>query len=197
MDFRALGHLYYMASMGRRSATRAGGAARRRARRPALARSSACGARWIHCAAVRRTVRSMPRRAAAWRTAPFLRREGIRLALVNCRLARIASPLPRTVVVEQTLDQVHMREHHAPAAVPVQLELGERLTLGAALDEQREVRVPLVADHLATRKAAHRDDLRVSAPGACASATHHHAPPRLDEARRRRRAGKKTVPAGK
>jgi len=61
--------------------------------------------------------------------------------------------------VKQAFNQVNVREHHAAAAVTVQLELRERLALGAPVNEQREVRVPLVTDNLAAAKAANRNDL--------------------------------------
>lgn len=62
--------------------------------------------------------------------------------------------------MQQTLDEVDVRQHHAAAAVPLEAELGERLTLGAALDQEREVRVPLVADDLAAAEAPDGDNLR-------------------------------------
>lgn len=62
--------------------------------------------------------------------------------------------------MQEALNQVHMREHHAAAAVPVQLQLGKCLAFGTAFNEKRKVRVPFVAHDLAATEAAHRDDLR-------------------------------------
>ena len=52
-----------------------------------------------------------------------------------------------------------MGEHHSAAAVALEIELGERLTLGTAVEEEGKVGIPLVADHLAAREAADGNDL--------------------------------------
>lgn len=44
----------------------------------------------------------------------------------------------------------------------MQLELRERLAFRAAINEQREVRVPLVTDNLAAAEAANRNDLSLA-----------------------------------
>ena len=60
--------------------------------------------------------------------------------------------------MQETLDQVNVREDHAAAAVALELKLCQRLAFCAALDEQGEVCIPLVADDLAATKAANWDD---------------------------------------
>eukprot|EP01050_Picozoa_sp_SAG11_P018961 SAG11_NODE_2948_length_2818_cov_1.988599_1_plen_65_part_00 len=58
----------------------------------------------------------------------------------------------RTVVVQQLLDQINVREQHAAAAVSIQLQIIQRLSFVHVRLKQRAVLVPLVADHL--RKAS-------------------------------------------
>jgi hypothetical protein len=52
------------------------------------------------------------------------------------------------VVVEEFLDEVDVRHEHAPAAVPLQVERVQGVSLGVIRLEQVQVRVPLVSDHL-------------------------------------------------
>ena len=60
--------------------------------------------------------------------------------------------------MQETLDQVNVREDHAAAAVALELKFCQRLAFCAALDEQGKVCIPLVADDLAATKAANWDD---------------------------------------
>ena len=65
----------------------------------------------------------------------------------------------RTVVVEQLLDEVHVREDHASAAVPLETQLIHGIRFGAARGlDGLDVGVVLVADHLSTGEATHGND---------------------------------------
>lgn len=64
-----------------------------------------------------------------------------------------------TVVVQQLLDEVYVCKDHASAAVSLEAELRECVTLAHAVDEERQVGVPLVADYLAAGEAAYGNDL--------------------------------------
>lgn len=63
-----------------------------------------------------------------------------------------------TVVVEELLDQVNVCEHHPPAAVSLQPQLVQGVTLVKVCLQQAEICLPLVSDHLPAREASHRDD---------------------------------------
>ena len=71
-------------------------------------------------------------------------------------------PLPRflpllRVVIHELLDEVHVRQQHPPAAVPLEAEHVQRVPLRVGGREVVEVRLPLVPYHLAAREAAHGD----------------------------------------
>ena len=70
-----------------------------------------------------------------------------------CRGAALISALER-VVVEQLVDQVDVREQHAAAAVALEAERVERVTLGVVVVQQLEVFLVLVADDLRGAGAA-------------------------------------------
>ena len=63
-----------------------------------------------------------------------------------------------TVVVEELLDQVHVCEHHPPAAVSLQPQLVQGVALVKVRLQQAEICLPLVSDHLPAREASHGDD---------------------------------------
>eukprot|EP00303_Exanthemachrysis_gayraliae_P002083 CAMPEP_0205998764 /NCGR_PEP_ID=MMETSP1464-20131121/427_1 /ASSEMBLY_ACC=CAM_ASM_001124 /TAXON_ID=119497 /ORGANISM="Exanthemachrysis gayraliae, Strain RCC1523" /LENGTH=163 /DNA_ID=CAMNT_0053371919 /DNA_START=178 /DNA_END=668 /DNA_ORIENTATION=+ len=62
------------------------------------------------------------------------------------------------VVVEELLDEVHVREEHPAAAVALEVELVQRVPFRVVGLEELEVRLVLIADHLAAGEAAHGDD---------------------------------------
>jgi len=62
------------------------------------------------------------------------------------------------IVAQQPLAQIHVRQDHPPAAVPLQAQLVQRISLGHAIGQVRQVGFPLIAHHLATGEAAHGDD---------------------------------------
>lgn len=67
--------------------------------------------------------------------------------------------LPKlTVVLQELLNQVNVRQDHSPTAVSLETELGEGRSFLHAAQEQGQVGVPLVADDLAARKATDGDD---------------------------------------
>ena len=63
----------------------------------------------------------------------------------------------KSVVVEEFLDEIDVRHEHAPAAVPLQIERVQGVSLGVIRLEQVQVRVPLVSDHL----SAEREGVRI------------------------------------
>lgn len=63
-----------------------------------------------------------------------------------------------TIVMEQLLNQVHVRQKHSSAAVPSQAEFIQGVAFGSVLLEEGQVGVPLVADNLAASEATNRDD---------------------------------------
>ena len=75
---------------------------------------------------------------------------------VSSTYAVLSSTL--TVVVKQLLDQVNVGEHHSSAAVSLEAEIVQGISLVVVSLEQTQVRLPLVADHLPAREASHRDD---------------------------------------
>lgn len=66
----------------------------------------------------------------------------------------------RTVVVEELLDEVNVGEDHSTAAVALEVEFCERLAFGAAVEEEGEIGVPLVANDFAAGEATDGDDHR-------------------------------------
>ena len=52
------------------------------------------------------------------------------------------------VVVEELLDEVDVAHEHATAAVPVQIQRVQRVSLGVVRLKEVQVGVPLVPDHL-------------------------------------------------
>lgn len=58
-----------------------------------------------------------------------------------------------TIVVENLLDEVNMREDHTTAAVAPQTELSQSFAFVHVVLQQLEVLVPLVAHDLATTEA--------------------------------------------
>ena len=62
------------------------------------------------------------------------------------------------VVMQQFLNQVDVREHHTTAAVALERQLIECVAFCVIGAEEAEIRLPLVGQHLATRKAAHGDN---------------------------------------
>ena len=62
------------------------------------------------------------------------------------------------VVVEEFVDEVDVSEEHAATAEPRHAEFVQGLTLSLALLQLRHIGLPLVASHLATSEAPHRDD---------------------------------------
>lgn len=61
-------------------------------------------------------------------------------------------------VVEQLPDQVLVRQQHAAAAVALQAKGVQGIPLGVLGLQQPQGGLPRVADDLATREEAHRDD---------------------------------------
>lgn len=79
------------------------------------------------------------------------------------------------VVLEKLFNQVNVCEHHSSAAVSLQLESVEGVTLRhVVVLKVREIRLPLVADNLAARETSHWNDhcvcmcVCVSMPGSAA-----------------------------
>lgn len=52
-----------------------------------------------------------------------------------------------------------MGQDHAPTAIPLQAQVAQSFAFLFAREEQCNVRIPLVTDHLSTREAANGDDL--------------------------------------
>lgn len=81
------------------------------------------------------------------------------LSLVNLLLFQ-------RVVAQKLFDQVDVGQHHPPAAVPLQLELVQRVPFQHQLVlEVLEVRLPLVPDDLTAREASDGDNHLVAAMG--------------------------------
>ena len=77
--------------------------------------------------------------------------------------------LLQRVVFEKLLNQVDVREHHSSAAVSLQLESVEGVTLRhVVVLEVRKIRLPFVADNLAARETSHWNDHCVCVPWSAA-----------------------------
>lgn len=63
-----------------------------------------------------------------------------------------------TIIMQKLLNQVNMRQKHATAAVPTQAQLVKSVALFVVFLKELQIRVPLVADNLAARKTAHRNN---------------------------------------
>lgn len=55
-----------------------------------------------------------------------------------------------------------MSEHHSSAAVSLEPELVQRISLVVVRLQQAQVRLPLVPDYLTACEASHRDDHRAT-----------------------------------
>ena len=71
----------------------------------------------------------------------------------------------KSVVVEEFLDEIDVRHEHAPAAVPLQIERVQGVSLGVIRLEQVQVRVPLVSDHLSAEKEGSESSSSIGNPG--------------------------------
>lgn len=60
--------------------------------------------------------------------------------------------------MKELFDEIDVSEDHTTAAVALEVEFGERFAFGATIKEEGKVGVPLVANDLAAREAANRND---------------------------------------
>ena len=63
-----------------------------------------------------------------------------------------------SIIVQQFLNKINMRQNHPPTAIPLQSKLVERVTLRHVGLEEREIRLPFVAGYFAARETADGDD---------------------------------------
>merc|ERR1712126_245020 len=61
-------------------------------------------------------------------------------------------------VIQEFLDQIHVRQKHPPTAIPFQTQNVERITLRILCLEQSQVILPFIPNDFPASEASHRND---------------------------------------